>query len=96
MGYETFYDGDNFCIYDINDDEFFIAHFYVENRKTSYSFFNKIKEFARKKECTYLSGNVDMNEANYNNYTNKLLVQLKHGYKVARVTENRITVIYEL
>ena len=39
---------------------------------------------------------VDMNEANYNNYTNQLLVQLKHGYKVARITENRITVVYEL
>lgn len=96
MGYETFYDNDNFCIYSVNNDEFFIAHFYVKDRKTTYSFFDKVKDLARKEKCLYLSGNVDMNESNYGNYTNKLLVHLKHGYKVARITENRITVVYAL
>ena len=95
-GYETYYDNDNFCIYSISNDEFFIAHFYVENRKESYRFFNQVKKLAKEKGCSYLSGNVDMNDTNKDNYTNKLLIHLKHGYKVARVTENRITVVYAL
>lgn len=96
QGYSTYYDDNSFCVYDISDDEFFIAHFYVGNRRRSYEFFNKIKDLARQKGCTYLSGNIDMNESNYNRYTEKLLIHLKHGYKVVKVTENRITVAYLL
>lgn len=95
LGYDTIYDDNGFCAYVHNDDEFFIAHLYVENRKSggSYKFFNKIKELAKTLGASYLTGNIDLNEANREEYTNKLLIQLRHGYKILNVTDKRITVI---
>lgn len=95
-GLDTFIDGDSFCAFSVQDDEFFIGHLYVGDRKTSYGFFKKIKEYAREKGCKFLSGNLDLNEYNAEEFTSKVLVHLANNYKIIGVTNNRITVIYEL
>ena len=95
-GYRTYYDDSGFCAYSCVSGEFYIAHFYVEKGRSSYKFFDKIKKIAKELGATHLSGNIDLNEANKENYTNKVLIQLKHGYKIVDVTDKRITVIYEL
>ena len=95
-GYETYYDNNAFCVYGVLNDEFYIAHLYVKDRTKSYSFFKEVKELAREKGCKIISGNIDINEHNKDDYTKKVLVHLKHGYKIVNVGPNRITVIYEL
>ena len=95
-GYSTIHDESGFCAYDHDGEEFYIAHFYVTPGKNAYKFFNKVKDFARSVGAKYLSGNLHINEANKDNFTNKVLIQLKHGYKIIGVHENRITVVYNL
>lgn len=97
-GYNVIHDDNSFCAYDYYDGEFFIAHFYVTERKggASYKFFDRIKEEALKLGATRITGNLDLNNANRDNYHNKLMIHLRNGYKVLTITNNRITVIKHL
>jgi len=83
-GYDTIHDDNAFCAYGYADGEFFIAHFYVEDRKggKARKFFDKVTEVALKKGANRITGNLDMNPANSENYTNKLMIHLRNGYQI--------------
>ena len=97
-GYETIYDDNAFCTYEYSDGEFYISNFYVEDRThgRSRAFFNHVKEKALELGADRITGNLHMNTANKENYSNKVMIHLRNGYKILSVHENRITVIYEL
>lgn len=97
-GYDCISTDNAFCTYSHAGDEFFIAHFYVKDRSSgkSYKFFNEVCEKAKALGAKYLTGNIDMNEANRDRYTEKLMIQLRHGYKILSISDNRITVYKEL
>ena len=97
-GYDCIWNANCFCAYSIGDGEFFIAHFYVKHRKggAAKKFFEEVKLVAKSLGCDRLTGVLHLNDANAENYTHKLMIQLRHGYKILSVDTNRITVIYEL
>jgi hypothetical protein len=97
-GYDCLYDDNAFCAYSYGDGEFFIAHLYVEKRKAgaTYSFFNKVKKKAKELGANRITGNLYINEANQDSYSKKVMLHLRHGYKIVSVDSNRITVLKEL
>jgi len=78
--------------------QFFIAHFYVEDRTggKSLAFFNHVKEAAIALGATRMTGVLHFNEANASQFHRKLFIQIKIGYRILSIDKNRITVIYEL
>ena len=95
-GYSVDYDDNSFFAYDVNGDEFYVAHAYVENRSKSYAFFKRLKDKARECGCKYISGNLEINDANKESYTKKVMVHIGNGYRIVNVTDKRITVVYDL
>lgn len=97
-GYDTYNTDNGFCVYAIDNGEYFIAHFFVDSRKGggSFKFFKQVKEHAKSLGASFITGNVDFNENNKDNYTKKLMVHLRNGYEILDVSNNRITVIYYL
>ena len=97
-GYSVIYNGNAFCAYILNDKEFYIGHAYVEDRTKgqSYAFFEYMQLVAKELGATYMTGNLDLNEYNKDNYTNKVIIHIRHGYKIVNVTDQRITVLKEL
>lgn len=97
-GFDVVYNGNGFCSYILTGEEFYISNIYVEDRTKgqSYAFFEYIKLLAKELGATYLSSNLDLNEYNKDTYHNKVMIQLRHGFKIVNVTDKRITVLKEL
>ena len=102
-GFETIVNDNGFCAYRYDDKSknFYIGHFFVnpESRKKdggSYKFFNQVRFRAKALGAERLVGDLYLNVHNINDYNNKVLVHLKHGYKIIDVTDKCITVMKEI
>lgn len=85
--------------YDEKNKNFMIAHFHVDEEqrgKKSYELFRIARLRAKSLGAARLVGNLFLNAANSEDYTKKLLIHLKHGYKVAGVFDNCVTVMKEI
>ena len=101
-GYETMLNEYGFCAYryDPEHKNFYVGHFAIEkearNKGQSHKFFRQMKFRAKALGAERLVGDLYLNKYNANEYNNKVLVHLKHGYKVIDVSEKCITVMKEI
>ncbi len=101
-GFETIINDNGFCAYrfDEKSKNFYIGHFYIDpdSRKQggSYTFFNQVRFRAKALGAERLVGDLYLNQYNINDYNKKVLVHLKHGYKVIDVNDKCITVMKEI
>jgi hypothetical protein len=78
----------------------FLAHLYVapearKNGKTN-ELFRIIRLRAKSLGAKQVVGNCFLNDANKDNYSKKILLHLRYGYKIIGVHENCITLVKEL
>jgi hypothetical protein len=97
-GYDTLYDDNAFCAYSYGSGEFYLAHFYVNDKSQgrSYKFLQKIFDTAKTLGANRISANIDFNEHNAENYTKKLKIMIGHGFNIIAITDNRITILRHL
>ena len=101
-GYEIMSNEDGFCAYkyDVALKNFYIGHFYVtpDGRKSgeSYKFYDQIRFRAKALGAENLVADVYINKHNFNEYTKKVLIKIKHGFKIIDVSTNCITMMKEL
>jgi GNAT superfamily N-acetyltransferase len=101
-GYETMLNEYGFCAYryDSENKNFFVGHFAIEEearkKGESHKFFRKMKFRAKALGAERLVGNLFLNNYNANEYNNKVLIHLKHGYKIIDVNDKCITVMKEI
>lgn len=96
-GYESIHNDNAFCAYNCIGKEFFIAHFYIENR-----LYGKAKEFvqevtnkAKAIGATHMTCNVYISEDKERD-TKKLVAFIRHGFKVESSDDGRITLLRQL
>jgi hypothetical protein len=96
-GYDILYNDNAFCAYICEGKEFFIAEFFVKNRNNgeAIKFHKEIRQFAKTKGCTHLSGNIFVNN-NWDNFNRKLKIHLRFGYRVVSMNELRAQVVCDL
>lgn len=101
-GYDLINNEFGFCAYRYEDEtkNFYIGHFSVEeeSRKDgeSFKFFNQVRFRAKALGAERLIGDIFMNKFNYAEYTSKVMLHLRYGYKIIDVGEKRITVMKEI
>ena len=96
-GYELLYNDYAFCAYKIVNDEFYLAHMYVNREKgNSLKFFKEIKELAKSLGASHISAIILMNTHNADTYTDKLMTFLRFGAKIVGVYENKVVISKQL
>lgn len=102
-GYDLLMDDSGFAAYkyDSENKNMYVGHFYVnpENRVKeggAYKFFRKLKFRAKALGAERLVGDLFRNNANSEMYEKKLMIHIRHGYKIIDINKNCITVMKEL
>jgi hypothetical protein len=86
---------EGFCIYRKTGPELFMAHFYAKEGK-SFDFFKKVIELGKDLEIEFITGHIDLEEADLNYVSRRLRIFLGFGAKVISANNQRITILKRL